>query len=126
MAKTTLITCPRCEVAQEPGEFNRASDRSSGRNGWCKYCYKDWRLQRTYGITLEDYDRMMEEQGGVCKICRKPSTRPNRFPLNVDHCHKTGKVRGLLCIPCNRALGFIDNVKWRRAAVAYLKESRGE
>lgn len=64
-------------------------------------------LRKNYGITLEDYNRMHEEQKGVCKICERPE--PTKYyNLAVDHCHKTGKIRGLLCSPCNRALGFLQ------------------
>jgi broad specificity phosphatase PhoE len=81
---------------------------------------RDYHLRRTYGITLEDYNRLLEEQGGVCAICKRaPST--NRV-LAVDHCHKTLKVRGLLCINCNRILGFMDNEEWYAAALTYLGE----
>jgi len=60
------------------------------------------RYRDVYGITLEDYDRMLEEQGGLCKVCRKPSEKP----LVVDHCHVRLKVRGLMCGGCNQMMGF--------------------
>jgi hypothetical protein len=60
-------------------------------------------LKRTYGMTVEDYDRMLEAQGGVCAICREP--RPEERTLHVDHDHATGEIRGLLCFRCNNAIG---------------------
>ncbi len=60
-------------------------------------------LLRKYGITLEDYDRRLEEQGGVCAICKE--ARPEERTLHVDHDHVTGKIRGLLCFRCNNAIG---------------------
>lgn len=60
---------------------------------------RDLRLQRLYGITAAQYDQMLEAQGGVCAVCGKP---PGKTRLNVDHDHKTGLVRGLLCWTCNR------------------------
>ena len=80
------------------------------------------RLRVNYGLTLEDYDKMLEEQGGVCAICGKPDpTHPN---LAVDHCHITGKIRGLLCRVCNPAIGALgDDVDSLRKVIAYLQRS---
>lgn len=63
------------------------------------------KLKRLYGISAEEYDEMFKRQGGKCFICSgPPKGRFNR--LNVDHCHKTGKIRSLLCFPCNAAIGM--------------------
>lgn len=62
-------------------------------------------LKRKYGITPDDYDRMLAEQNGGCAICRRA---PGKRPLHVDHCHATGQVRGLLCHQCNWYLGTIE------------------
>lgn len=59
-----------------------------------------------YGLTLEEYDRMLETQGGGCGICG--GTNPDGRRLHVDHDHKTGKVRGLLCINCNYLIGRME------------------
>jgi hypothetical protein len=59
-------------------------------------------IQRTYGLTQEQYDDMLRAQGGGCAIC---SNHPRRRALHVDHCHTTGVVRGLLCAHCNWAVG---------------------
>lgn len=76
---------------------------------------------RKYGITVADYEQMLEKQCGVCKICNQHRDAQR---LAVDHCHKTGKVRGLLCSRCNKALGaFGDNPDRLASAIAYLKES---
>lgn len=73
------------------------------------------RLLREYGITIEQYQAMVDEQEGRCAICRREK------PLFVDHCHVKGDIRGLLCDLCNRGLGFFgDNPVWLRAAAAYL------
>jgi hypothetical protein len=63
-------------------------------------------LKRTYGMTLEDYERMFEAQAGVCAICSE--ARPEERTLHVDHDHETGMIRGLLCFRCNNALGDFD------------------
>ena len=71
------------------------------------------------GITLEQYDQMLAAQKGLCAICEEP---PDHARLFIDHCHKTGKVRGLLCSVCNRGLGhFRDRVDLFLSAVSYLK-----
>lgn len=68
---------------------------------------KNAQLKRYYGITLEYYNQMLKKQDYKCAICRKESTKS----LVVDHCHKSGKVRGLLCSdPCNiKLMCIIDN-----------------
>lgn len=76
------------------------------------------RLKQIYNLSLEDYEIMFMRQGGVCAICNKPSLKR----LNVDHNHITGKIRGLLCGPCNRALGlFNDKADICLAASLYLR-----
>jgi len=78
-------------------------------------------LKRTFGITLADYDEMLEAQGGCCAIC---GTTPweNKQRLGVDHDHETGRIRGLLCKSCNRAIGFLqDSPELCRLAMLYLR-----
>ena len=85
--------------------------------------HREIHLKFEYGMSLEDYDVLLARQGGVCAICKRPSERP----LFVDHCHATGKVRGLLCHSCNSALGFYqDDPNLTRAATDYLDASRGD
>lgn len=73
---------------------------------------------RSYGISLEDYDAMFTAQGGCCAICK---SEPVRRRLDVDHCHTTGVVRGLLCPKCNRGIGYFnDNPQLLAAAAAYV------
>lgn len=64
--------------------------------------FRKWHLKKNYGLTPEQYDEMLERQGGGCAICGKP---PGDIALHVDHCHDTGRVRGLLCFSCNAGLG---------------------
>lgn len=63
-------------------------------------------LMQKYGITIDDYDRMLVEQKGGCAIC---SREPGQIPLHVDHCHETNTVRGLLCHQCNWYLGTLEH-----------------
>jgi Recombination endonuclease VII len=78
-------------------------------------------FKRKYGLPLEQYDLMHQQQGGRCVICGIPEDAlPQR--LGVDHCHDTKKVRGLLCVSCNLGLGnFYDDVELLRKAVKYLE-----
>ena len=79
-------------------------------------------LKRKYGITPEDYDRMLAEQGGHCALCSKTESDEKHGRLNIDHCHTTGKVRGLLCTPHNRALGTLgDNEEGIARALKYIQ-----
>lgn len=81
---------------------------------------KGWRLMRLYGMTQMQVDEMIVVQGSRCRICSSILGRPH-----VDHCHSTGKVRGILCGKCNRGLGqFNDNPAILLAAIAYLSEVR--
>lgn len=86
--------------------------------------YFDVRLQREYGITLDDYNRILLEQGGGCGICGAVESRnkDGSGRLHVDHDHATNEVRGLLCDTCNRGIGQLgDDPERVRAAVRYLE-----
>lgn len=112
--------CKSCQVLyiqkykSDKGESLRQSWRSSSR----KYCKGDKRRNKTlskYGLSTLDYNKMFDEQGGKCKICNK------ELKLVVDHCHNTGKIRGLLCNGCNVGLGcFKDDKELLSLAVTYL------
>lgn len=84
----------------------------------------DRQLRSKYGISLDDYNRMLEEQGGGCAICGKT---PSNRRLHVDHDHKTGKVRGLTCYKCNVGLGYFgDDPERTRRATEYLERYQGD
>jgi hypothetical protein len=84
-----------------------------------KAIYRRNNLKRNYGITAEEYGRMLEAQGGRCAGCGRTDSGDRRnVSLAVDHDHKTGKVRGLLCSPCNRVLGKVDDSPDRLMALA--------
>jgi hypothetical protein len=73
-----------------------------------------------YGLTLESFDSLLRAQGGLCAIC---STKPDGT-LCVDHCHQTGSIRGLLCSPCNRAIGHLgDSPEGLTRALSYLEKA---
>lgn len=82
-------------------------------------------LKRLYGITIDDYYRILDEQSGLCAICGVKDNNGKRFV--IDHDHVTGDVRGLLCGNCNRAIGLMrDSINIIESAARYLKEGKHE
>lgn len=83
---------------------------------------------KKYGLTLEDQERMLREQNYKCAICGQEiflQGSSQKLIAHVDHDHKTGKVRGLLCKECNIGLGkFMDNTEYLLRAVSYLKKNK--
>jgi len=78
------------------------------------------RRARQLGVTADMYAAMLAEQGGGCAVCGRP---PRTRRLHVDHDHATGRVRGLLCYRCNRALPAYVTVEWLERALAYLRRA---
>lgn len=89
---------------------------------------KDYKLKTNYGISLEQYNLLFEKQNGKCAICGNSESAVHNFTkqiqkLAVDHCHKTKKIRGLLCQDCNRGIGkFHDDVIILSNAIKYLTQ----
>lgn len=80
------------------------------------------KLKKKYGISVEVYDKMFKSQEGACAICKQ---KPAKKRLAVDHCHRSSKVRALLCFHCNTGIGqFRDNEALLKKAIAYLKKHR--
>lgn len=80
---------------------------------------RDRWLTLAYGLGIKGYNRLYDIQKGCCAICGTKKPRGTVRGLMVDHCHKTGKVRALLCDPCNRYLGRYE--RYREQVDAYLK-----
>jgi hypothetical protein len=81
----------------------------------------DGRVRRTYGLEPGEYERMWARQGGRCAICQRATGKVRR--LAVDHCHETGRVRGLLCGPCNQFVGYLrDAPEAFRRGADYLED----
>lgn len=82
------------------------------------------RIKRTYGITEEEYLAKLAAQGGVCAICGKAETALSRnghtAPLSIDHDHKTGEIRELLCRNCNSQVAALENWPYFEAGLAYI------
>lgn len=81
-------------------------------------------LRADFGISLEEYNAMLEAQGGICAICKQPETHKRNGKIKalaVDHHHGTGKIRGLLCADCNTGIGKLkDSVNVLQSAIDYL------
>ena len=91
---------------------------------------RGWRDMGIKGMTIEKYNKMLVEQNGVCAICGEKEKAIDkrsgkRRDLAVDHCHRTGKIRALLCGCCNGGMGlFKDNIDIMASAISYLQQDR--
>jgi hypothetical protein len=121
-------TCVRCALAYSRAEYLAFQDeRKLGSKDWHEAnrashndAMRAGQLKRKFGLTVAQYEMMAEKQGNACAICREPC--PTGRKLAVDHCHATGRIRGLLCQGCNTGLGkFRDNPDRLTAAVRYLQ-----
>lgn len=96
--------------------------REQYRRGYHKSNYYKYSLKVRYSITIDDYDRMFEEQSGNCAICGLPEVNQR---LSVDHDHKTNKVRKLLCGRCNRCLGLVEESETTlQNMIKYIQECK--
>lgn len=101
---------------------NRNADRAKNRDRIRK-TVRAYSIRTTYGITIEEYDRLREEQNHRCKICGtdRAARMHTDYSWRVDHCHTTGKVRGLLCHNCNIAMGLLhENTETLNAMIKYI------
>jgi hypothetical protein len=89
-----------------------------------KWALKAWQanLKVHYKITHMDYEKLLRGQKGRCAICKSLTPGQNHKHFCIDHSHKTGKIRGLLCHKCNHGIGsFDDKPKLLQQAIYYLK-----
>ncbi|UQU68122.1 endonuclease VII domain-containing protein [Couchioplanes caeruleus] len=123
--------CPDCDTTKPLDAFARTKASSSGYHSYCKPCHnargqetrkrlyggsREYHLRRRYGIGQLEFDGLLAAQGGVCAICGVDD------PQHLDHDHRTGEVRGILCFNCNGGLGqFRDDPVLLADAIAYLK-----
>ena len=85
--------------------------------------YRDTYLKRLYGLSLEEYNNMTEQQNSLCYVCNQPPKGGKR--LAVDHCHTTGTVRRLLCANCNTTLGLVnEDINIMNKLIKYIEEYR--
>lgn len=135
-----MIKCVNCNLFKFEEEFYRSSEATNGKASWCKDCTKEcgkkWNkenkkrkyfteVKRRYGLSQEEYNNLYNFQRGCCQICKKHQQDLKRT-LHIDHNHRTGKVRGLLCEDCNIAIGlFEDNCFNIISAIDYLRSANG-
>ena len=142
-----MKTCTVCKKELDLSHYHKSKLSKDGYGYRCKACDKRARekyreenteryaevnrrksLKHRYGITLEEYSTILHNQEGKCAICGTTengvSGKRRDWNWSVDHCHDTGKVRGLLCNKCNRGLGLLgDNVTSLQKALDYLVKS---
>ncbi len=142
-----LNLCYTCNVMKDITEFHKNNKMIKGRVNQCKKChynrlqidradpnkrdrflyyYRSNSMFRRYGINVEQYEDLVNKQNNKCLICEnepvKNGVKQNQS-LHIDHCHKTGKIRGLLCHLCNRAIGlFRERSDIIQKALIYLDE----
>lgn len=139
MAASETKPCARCKTVLPLAEFRLEGKNKDYPRSWCRPCdaayakerwdknkdamsqrYKETSWARLYGITPEQYGRLLGDQHGRCAICDQECNSGRA--LAVDHDHDTGKVRGLLCGNCNKGLGnFKDSLYLLREAEEYLR-----
>ena len=135
---TGTKVCTTCKAEKDINEFYLRGGNYSpnSRKSKCKECdkkrvaetywkdpsiYQNNHLKRNYGITLNEYNQMLVEQGHRCKTCGTTEPGGKHGKFMVDHSHNTGEVRGLLCKSCNIALGEVgDNIQTLEAMIKYL------
>ena len=141
--------CPKCSQDKPKEDFNKDRNRSSGLQCWCRECgssanrdnhrkygrpdktyttQRDYALRHHYGLSLEVYNDMLEQQDYRCAICarRKEDIGSGKLSFSVDHNHITGAVRGLLCGPCNTGIGSLqgdEGIEMLQNAISYLRDT---
>lgn len=139
--------CPGCKELKDITEFVTAINTTTGKAARCKECInsvrkdryhnepgfkenfhkqrKKSRLKLDYDMSVDDFELILKFQQNRCKICKMEFGSTNKKSPRVDHCHKTGTIRGLLCANCNLGLGnFKDNVNFLHEAITYLKDNK--
>jgi len=139
----SLKQCARCKEIKNISEYHKSSRNVDGLKCYCKKCRKElsvekgwtrksnnkrtpmdnfvFKLKNLYGVTYEDFLKLLDEQNNKCLICNKHIERGRG--LHIDHNHETGEIRGLLCDKCNVGLGsFKDSPYLLKKAIGYLQE----
>ena len=146
---TYNIFCTKCGITVDTEEdlnlFPKDKSKPTGYRNQCKNCRSiirekwksknlekegkrraDGHMRRRYGITLDEYDEMFEQQNGKCAICGTREKAKGKTRMNIDHCHTTGKVRALLCNNCNSGIGkFKEDINIMSNAISYIIKHKG-
>ena len=127
--------CPDCNIVKPASEFNKYPKNKSGLYTYCRPCkYLRYRKNRDpekrrlervkacYNLDPEEYQALVKAANRTCQTCGTPEGDDKPSKLVVDHCHATGRVRGLICDRCNRALGLVgDNTQTLLNLITYLQ-----
>ena len=132
------MICKKCGSDSPLEAFYKNSSYKSGHSPTCKECSRKYaksyaeknkglmrerQLKHKYGLTTAEYEAKLESQGGVCQICKRPPSENSSKKFPVDHDHKTGKIRDILCQSCNHMLGNAkDNPNILQNAIFYLAQ----
>jgi len=125
--------CNTCGKLKPFSKFYKNKNTKDGRRHDCKDCerhrFKNSRLKWRFCIDLKEYSRMLLEQNSLCAICKRPERRIEKSgtsaDLCVDHDHRTGRVRGLLCRTCNSMLGLAnDDIDILLSGAVYLEKHK--
>ena len=137
-----MKTCKLCEQEKSVDDFYEFHDKWSDKkyvSSRCKPCHQQYKrespttpknrkaekLQLRYGLTYEQWEKIREQENFSCMICGI-SEEENGRRLDVDHCHNSGKMRGILCNHCNGMLGHSrDNIETLKSAISYLENYGG-
>lgn len=128
--------CNKCSKIKETKDFSKRSRAKDGLYHQCKECKNLLKRQdhqnnphnlwarKQIGLTKEIYTQLLNKYNNKCAICEKA---PIKKALAVDHCHETGKIRGLLCDNCNRAIGYLkDDHNLINKAASYVAEYKNK
>lgn len=111
--------CKPCASAQQSAWAQQTADGVSNN--------RRLKIKSAYGLTTKQYARLLESQGGLCAVCRQEETWESGgrlMTMPVDHCHSTGRIRGVVCNRCNRSMGLLrDDPSCIRRAIDYLRSS---
>ena len=115
-----LPRCPQCRKASQARYNTKRQSKQSAYHAKWRVSNPDYYRKRLYGVSQEDIQSLLTKQAYRCPIC--PTPVDSKSP--IDHCHITGKIRGILCAHCNKMLGFAkDKPSTLRAAACYLEKS---
>ena len=139
------LYCKACDSYKVKTDFHKDASSKRGYTYYCKECAnsrsRKWTAENghkpeyraskwgayykhKYGLSLEDRIGLLREQDNACAICRVP-LNPHGTHTHTDHCHTTGKIRGILCTNCNRGLGhFKDSIDNLKEAIKYLEGNK--
>lgn len=117
----TSKTCRCCQAEKPLSDFYYRKETNTYRTE-CKDCVIERQRYKKLGVCNTEYDKMLTQQKGKCAICNSTLNSSRYTKFSVDHCHKSGKVRGLLCSACNTSLGMMKDSPLRlRRAAEYLE-----